>query len=126
MIGEGLNFTGLLYRPIFDRLARTAKLTLVDGRIFNTMPNGQPLVALDKTVGVALPQANAVVLETLTPMAEFMMADLLALGLAADDLDKGVLELNSKTWDIISHRMNPSNSGEADGTVYVQLEGASG
>lgn len=126
MIGQGLNFSTLLYRPIFDRLAVTAKLTLADGRVFDTMPNGQPLVALDKTVGVALPQATGIALETLTPMAEFMMVDLLALGLTADDLDEGVLELNSKTWDILAHRMNPSNSGESDGTVYVLLEGASG
>lgn len=50
-----ISFATLLYRPIFDRLGVPAKLMLSD-RAFDTMPNGLPLIALDKTVGVALPQ----------------------------------------------------------------------
>lgn len=122
-VGVGISFASLLYRPIFDRLAVTAKLTLADGTVFTQLPNGSPLVALDKTVGVALPMQGGTVIETVTPMAEFMIADVLALGLTANSLDKGTIELNGKSWLILSHKMNPSASGETDGTVYLQLEG---
>ncbi len=121
-IGEGINFAALLYRPIFDRLGRAAKLTL-DAGVFDTMPDGNPLVALDKTIGVALPMDGGIILETVTPVAEFMIADLAAIGVTVDQLDEGILELNGKVWTIQSHRVNPSSSGESDGTVMCQLEG---
>lgn len=124
--GIGLNFSKHLYRPIFDRLGVRARLTLASGSF--------DITALDKTVGVSLPQQGGTVVETLTPVAELMMADFLALGLALNQLDDQKITLfppdadisniaNGKTWNIISHKLNPSNSGIADGTLYLQLEG---
>lgn len=113
--GQGLNFSKLLYRPVFDRLGVHAQLNLASGT-FN-------IIALDKTIGVALPQAGGTVLETLTPIAELMVSDVLALGIGLSDFDDQTITLNGKTWHIISHRLNPSNSGITDGTIYLQLEG---
>lgn len=118
-----LSFAALLYRPIFDRLAVAAKLTLETGEVFDTMPDGSPLAALDKTVGVSLQQGGGIVVETVTPVAELMMADLTALGVSKNQVDGSTISLNGRTWAVISHKMNPSSSGELDGTIYLQLEG---
>lgn len=118
----GLDFAALLYRPIFDRLGVAAKLT-VDDRSFDTMPDGSLLLALDKTTGVALAQQGGIVLETVTPIAELMVADLVALGLSRNQVDGATITLNGRTWGVISHKMNPSHSGELDGTIYLELEG---
>lgn len=124
-LGTKISFAGLLYRPIFDRLGVPAKLVLGSG-IFDTMPDGTPLAALDKTIGIALSTGSGIVLETVTPVAEFMMEDLAAIGVSKDDLDTGEIILNDKTWTIIAHRMNPSHSGEMDGTIFLELEGQAG
>lgn len=121
--GTGISFADLLYRPIYDRMGVAAKLTLKTGEVFDTMPNGSPLVALDKTSGIALPQDGGIIIETVTPIAEFMMADLAALGVSKNQVDEGEIQLNGRTWAIISHKMNPSHTGELDGTIYLQLEG---
>lgn len=129
LAGAGISFSKILYRPIFDRLGVWAKLSLATGDF--------DIIALDKTVGVALPQAGGTVVETLTPMAELMMADVLALGITLadfnDDHDSTITLFspgadrsslaNGKKWHIISHKLNPSSMGIADGTVYLQLEG---
>jgi|ERR1700687_3984005 len=126
-VGTGVDFAALLYRPIFDRLAVTATLIPVNGQLYT-------IAALDKTEGVALAQPGGLTLETLTPIAELMMSDLLKLGLTEAVVDGGTITLfapgadtsilaNGVTWNIISHRMNPSPSGRADGTIYLQLEG---
>lgn len=122
-VGAPISFADLLYRPIFDRLGVAAKLTLETGEVFDRMPDGSPLAALDKTVGVSLQQPGGTVLETVTPVAEFMMADLAALGISKNRVDGGTIILNGRTWSVISHKMNPSSSGELDGTIYLQLEG---
>ncbi len=124
-LGTKISFAGLLYRPIFDRLGVPAKLVLGSG-IFDTMPDGTPLAALDKTIGIPLMQGNGTILETVKPVAEFMMEDLISLGISKDDLDNGEISLNDKTWTIIAHRMNPSHSGETDGTIFLELEGEAG
>jgi hypothetical protein len=120
-----ISFAGLLYRPIFDRLGVPAKLVLATG-VFEKMPNGTPLIALDKTVGVALSMGTGTILETVTPVAEFMLADLTAIGVGKDDLDEGEITLNGKAWTIKAHRMNPSHFGETDGTIFLLLEGEAG
>jgi hypothetical protein len=125
LLGNKISFSHLLYRPIFDRMAVPAKLVLATG-IFDTMPDGSPLAALDKTVGVSLPTGGGMILETVTPVAEFMVADLISIGVSKDDLDEGEITLNDKAWTIRAHRMNPSHSGEADGTIFLELEGAAG
>ena len=123
--GAGINFAQLLYRPIFDRLGIAATLILATGA-FSVMPDGTPLIALDKTMGVPLTVGNGTILETVVPVAEFMVADLTACGISKDDLDTGQVTLNGKSWNIIAHRMNPSHSGEADGTIFLLLEGEAG
>lgn len=128
MNGSGINFTQLLYRPIFDRLAVSAVLIPAskDGQKF-------AFDVLDKTEGVALPQQGGMILETVKPSAELMMSDVLSKGLTRDDLSAGTIVIfppgvdtsdiaNGRTWQIISYRMNQSPSGEADGTVYLHLE----
>lgn len=134
-VGVGISFATSLYKPIYDRLAVSATLILADSRSFQTR-------ALNKTEGTALMVPGGMQLETVTPMAEMMMSDLLGLkdqfgnlaGVTEDDVDGGTITLfppgvdtsnlaNGDTWNIISHRMNPSPSGRADGTIFLLLEG---
>lgn len=128
MVGTGISFAALLYRPIFDRLGVSAKLTLVKG-VFD-------IVALDKTVGASVVQNGGITIETMKPQAELMMVDLTALGLTQSDLEDGTITMfppgadtsdtaNGKTWHVTSYKLNPSNSGIQDGTIYLQLEGDS-
>jgi hypothetical protein len=114
----GVDFTDLLYRPLFDTLGVPSTLVLNSGTFYP--------VALDKTIGVALQEAGGITVQTEGPMVELIMADLIALGITVDLLDDQSITLNGKTWKILAHRMNPSHSGESDGTVYLILEGSGG
>ena len=114
----GIDFHTFLYRPLFATYGVPAVLALKAGKFTAT--------ALDKTEGLVLSQ-NPLKIETLGPVAEFIVADLLDLGISCDDdLDDNIVTLNGKTWKIIAHRMSPTQSGEADGTVYCILEGFQG
>lgn len=124
--GQGLSFSSLLYRPLFDRLGVNAILTLKSGSF--------SFLALDKTVGVELAQQGGTVVETMKPMIELIMADVIAAGVSTSDVDDQEITVfppgvstsnlaNGKTWHILSHKFNPSNMGVADGTLWLQLEG---
>lgn len=118
----GIKFAELLYRPIYDRLGVDATLVL-NGVIYP--PPGSNLVALDKTEGIEIVMGMGIGLETMKPICEFIIGDLLALGITPNMLDDGSVTLNSRNWKILSHRLNPTTSGTSDGTVYCQLEGLS-
>ena len=111
-----------LYRPIFDRLGVPAVLT-IGGLAYSRMADGSPLTVLDKSAGLALREGD-VALETVTPVAEFIVADLTGIGLTTDQLDGATVAFNNQTWNILSHRFNPSHNGISDGTVFCELEGA--
>jgi hypothetical protein len=117
-----ISYVKMLYRPMMAAFGVPATLT-IDGTSYSTLPDGSPLIANDKTVGAQVNQQGGIQLETMQPQAEMIYADVLALGLTDDDLDDGTITLNSNTWNITSHKMNPSHNGVADGTVYLLLEG---
>lgn len=124
-MAAGVNFSELLYRPIFDRLGVAAQLTIA-GVTYPTSEQvaaGLGLVALDKSEGIPLAQGAGIIVETVTPVAEFIYGDLTALGITIDMVDGGSVTLNGRKWNVLSHRMNPSMSGRTDGTVFLQLEG---
>lgn len=118
------SFTEELYNPIFSVLGVTATLTLKSGTVINVMPDGTPLILLDKTQGIDLSGGGAT-LETLKPVAEIRAADMLALGITRSDFETGMVSLNDKTWNIIATKLNPSSFGQNDGTVFMILEGDS-
>lgn len=118
------SFTDELYRPIFGTLGVPATLTLKSGTEISTLPDGTPLVLLDKTQGIDLSGGSAT-LETLKPVAEIMAADMLALGITRKDFEDGMVNLNNKLWNIIATKSNQSSFGPNDGTVFLILEGDS-
>jgi len=113
-MADGLSFSTLLYRPVFDRLAVPADLTLTRGTF--TLP------ALDKTTGLSL-DLSGLTVETMTPIVELMMADLTTIGVTPDELDGETITLNGRTWAIVSHRFNGVPTGISDGTLHLVLEG---
>lgn len=109
-----------LYRPIYRLQGRPVTLT-VNG-VDYPAPGLPPLRFLDKTAGAAL--GGPIEIETTRPAAVALVGDLAKLGLTPDNLDRAILLLNNKRWLITSHKLMQSPSGEADGEVYMFLEGA--
>ena len=108
------SFTSLLYKPLFDRLAVPAVLSLDSG--------DYPITVLDQTIGQSL-EESGIAVQTMSPLAQLMMADLTALGINPDDLDGRTIAMNGRTWDIVSHRFNGTPGGIGDGTLHLVLEG---
>ncbi|RWM32273.1 MAG: hypothetical protein EOR77_21615 [Mesorhizobium sp.] len=76
--------------------------------------------AIDKTVG-QLVNFKGVDVATIGPSACVRVSELAEKGLAADDVDDGVLTLNGKDWTIISHEAIPAPTGEAGGELRLML-----
>jgi hypothetical protein len=84
----------------------------------------EDLVAIDMATGVSL--AGDIVLETVRPHARMLRGDLDDRGILVEQLDGGSIALNGKVWTIMAHQAKPSPNGEADGEVWLMLEGAEG
>jgi hypothetical protein len=67
-----------------------------------------------------------IVLETVRPHARMLRGDLDDRGILVEQLDGGSIALNGKVWTIMAHQAKPSPNGEADGEVWLMLEGAEG
>ncbi len=112
-----LELRDLLFGPQYATWGVPATLT-VNGTDF-------AIQAIDQTVGVVLPGALAEI-ETVRPVASILAGDLADLAIGPDDVDGGTIALNAKTWRINTHRMMPTPAGEADGEIWLLLEGPSG
>lgn len=114
-----MDYRSVLYDPVYQIEGVGAKLTLASGQVFDG------LTAIDKTAGVQLPGPLAEV-ETLRPVASMLVGDLLDTGIDPDALDDATLELNDRVWKVNSTRYMPSPAGQADGEIYLLLEGTAG
>jgi hypothetical protein len=114
-----MRYTSVQLSSVYKILGRPGVLT-VNG-IDYPASDAPPLKCIDKSAGVSI--LGAVALESFAPAATVRAADILALGLTFDSLDKANLLLNSKNWLISSHKVIPSPNGETDGEVWLYLEG---
>lgn len=96
-------------------------LELASGSIYTALPDGSPLVMLDKTATLEI--AGPVTLDTTKPVAEVMAADVVALGLVRRDFVDALLTMNGKQWHVMAVKPNPSSFGESDGFYALELEG---
>lgn len=110
-----MDWTSLLYGPVYSVLGVDATLTLND-----TAATEISLTAIDKTAGV---EVGSVDVQTIVPAAIVRASELASISLAT--LEDGTLLMNGRTWTIKSHMPKPSPGGEDDGEIYLILyEGA--
>lgn len=107
-----MDWTSLLYGPVYSVIGVTATLTLND-----TAATEISLTAIDKTSGVEI--GGNVEVQTIVPAAIVRASELASISLAT--LEDGTLVMNSKTWTIKSHMLKPSPKGEGDGEVFLIL-----
>ena len=107
------DFAALCLAPIWTILAVPARLTLQDGRGFD-------LTGIDETSGVTV-TADKTEVPTVGPAAAIQYAQLVSLGLNADDIIRGTLTFNGFTWTIENHKLDPNPSGERSGEVLAML-----
>lgn len=107
-----VDFGALMLDPIYAALGVPAVLTLEDAREF-------PLTVIDKTSGVVA--GERVDVPTALPAAAIRYAELISLGLNADDIVRGTLVFNNGTWEITNRKLNPNPSGEKSGEVIAML-----
>lgn len=103
-----------LFGPQYAIYGRPAVLALDIGTFAD-------LTAIDMTTGVSLP--GDVIIETLSPHARLLRGELDDRGILVELLDDGVITLNNRSWRIKAHEPKPSPNGEADGEVWLMLEG---
>ncbi|MCW2854366.1 MAG: hypothetical protein JWM84_4030 [Nocardioides sp.] len=115
-----VDFSSLLYGPVYATLGAPALLTLVEGE------PGILVTAIDKTSGVEVAGGGSFDVLTIKPAAAVRSRELAALGVALADLDESTLSLNGREWRVRSHMLKPSPQGELAGEVYLILadEGA--
>lgn len=108
-----VDFATLCLDPIWTVLAVPARLTLADSRGFD-------ISVIDKTAGVEA-TAQKTDVPTIVPAAAIRYAELISLGLNADDIVHGTLTFNSFTWTIKNRKLDPNPSGERKGEVLAML-----
>jgi len=113
-----MRYNSVQLGPIYKIQGRPGVLT-IDGTVYPD-PDAPPLKFLDKSAGASI--FGSVEIETFAPAAAVRAADILALGITFDSLDKANLLLNGKDWLISSHKVMPSPNGETDGEVWLYLE----
>lgn len=100
----------LVYGPIFRLQSVPATLT-PRGAVA-----GVDMKALDDTAGVLIEDA-----ETLLPVARIRARDLDAAGFTTEDLDRGTIALNGRTWRIERAGDEPTPAGRAPGMIMLVL-----
>lgn len=113
-----MDYQALLYGPVYGALG-------VDAVLHMGSPLGDvALVAIDKTAGLTITQGIDV--QTVAPAATLRAAELIAAGVALEDIDGKTLTLNGKNWLVASLQPSPSPNGEDDGEILLILDGSSG
>lgn len=110
-----MDYTSLLYAPVYAVLGVPAVLTLCGGEPPLT------LMAIDKTAGVVVGGGGrfSAEVETIAPAACVQATDLADVDMAS--LRNASLEINGKTWTVRSHHMKPSPNGEGKGEIMLLL-----
>jgi hypothetical protein len=109
-----MDYTALLYSPIYDVLGVPADLTPN-----RPEPPTVSVVVIDKTAGVDISGAMDVM--SLRPAAVVRTQDLAAAGVSTSELDGGTLRFSGQTWRIDMHHARPSPDGLLSGEVMMIL-----
>lgn len=107
-----IDFTALLFGPVYDAFGVTAEFVTEDGVTFS-------VTALDKSAGVAV--GGGAEIQTIRPAVVVRMADVIAAGLLAENLDGASVTMNAKTWRVEACQPRPSPNGESDGELHCYI-----
>jgi len=116
-----MSWDDLMLDPIYDTLGVDVEiLSNDDGSVTD------PLVVfagrvIDKTAGVKVEESGAVGVYTVVPMMAVKSKDLIAQGLAVEDLLNLEVTLNGTTWVIQNHIPKPGIYGEPGGQIYYHM-----
>lgn len=116
-----MSWDDLMLDPIYDTLGVDVEiLSNDDGSVTD------PLVVfagrvIDKTAGVKVEESGAVGVYTVVPMMAVKSKDLIAQGLAVEDLLNLEVTLNGTTWIIQNHIPKPGIYGEPGGQIYYHM-----
>lgn len=113
-----MDYQTLLYGPIYDVLGVPGILHM--GGLLGDVP----VTVIDKTAGLTLQQAVDV--QTVRPAAAVRAAELVARGVNLDKVTDKILTFNGGDWQIVGLHPNPSPNGEADGQIWLILDGGVG
>lgn len=108
-----IDFSALLYAPIYDAFGVPATILCLYGARFDVM-------VIDKTSGVEVFDGTGSV-KTIRPAAVMRVSELSALGLSQRDLEGVRIELLGKIWRVKATMPRPAPTGEADGELYLFL-----
>jgi hypothetical protein len=108
-----IDFSGLLYDPIYNAFGVPATLLCLYGARFE-------ITVIDKTSGVEVFDGSASV-KTMRPAVVLRYAELAPLGLAPADLEGASIEVAGKLSRIKAIMPKPAPTGEADGELYLFL-----
>jgi hypothetical protein len=118
----GLDYSSILYAPVYDTLAVTVQLQAPDATA------AVDIQAIDRSAGVITNYDTDIggpMVEMMRPAVIFRRVDLDALFINIEEMDGAIIGMNGKTWRVESHRYLPSPGGEVDGQVMcVLIEGA--
>ena len=81
---------------------------------------------IDKTDGIEISDGGQASTMTIKPAVNVRMTELAVNSLGKDDVDGGVIVLNSKRWTVEAHLMRPSPDGEAAGEIILLLTDEAG
>lgn len=110
-----MNFTSLLYDPVFSFFSVPAILTLV------TKDEPIEIPVIDRTSGVETENPSGASVVTFLPACDFKAEDLAAAGVDPRDMDNQTIAFNGKTWVIKAIGPRPSPNGAGDGYYQAIL-----
>lgn len=110
-----IDFKSILYGPNYAAQGVEASIVLISGEEFAQFK------VIDKTAGKTI-YGKAGRVQTILPACTIQIAELTAAGLAVADLPgKAKITFNGVEWGVVSYRLRPSPSGEADGEAFLIL-----
>jgi hypothetical protein len=114
-----MNYSRVQLGPIYRTHGVPVVLTV--GGVDYPSPGAPSLRFMDKTAGIAL-AGPGIEIEASRPAAAARVADINALGLTVDQLERQTVLMNSRNFRIMTIKPMPSPMGEDDGEVYLFLE----
>lgn len=108
-----MSLTEDFFRPLYVEWGDAGAVLTVDGHV-------HAITAIDRTEGLSIEGPMQV--QTTSPVASVIEADVIALGLTRDQLDRAGLTLNGASYAVTSVKRDPNPSGA--GELYLYLEAA--
>jgi hypothetical protein len=109
-----INFSSLLYAPIYRTFGVSATFTCLYG-------DRVELTVIDQTGGVEVADASTIDIKTIRPAVTIRAADLAAKGFDAADLENAGLVLGDRAWRVKATMPKPAPTGEAESELYLFL-----